>query len=128
MNDKLKGFAGRPILPPPAGRGSSENKHLVLVSKSDENKGRRIVRVSLHKRAVEKLGWQGKDCIYMEVTPDGDIVMMRDKLRGRELCAASGKAGRMYVRYAVIPEFYDALPTGCGQSVEIENGRIAFSL
>jgi hypothetical protein len=100
----------------------------VSVSKTDENKGRRIVRVSLHKRAVDKLNWQDGDQIRLDVTPEGAIVLSRDNQHGKSLCKASGRSGRKYIRYAVIPEFYDVLPVGTGREVEIDGGRIAFCL
>lgn len=129
MNDKLSRFAGRNVTPATSvRRGGTPSDALVSVSKSDEKKGRSIVRVSLHKRAVEKLAWQIGDRIRLDVTSEGALVMSRDNLKGRLLCKATGRQGRTYVRYAVIPEFYEALPAGVGTECEIDNGRLAFCL
>ncbi len=130
MNDKLARFAGINVMRGrgSTGRGSCPSDALVSVTKSDEKKGRRIVRISLHNRAVEQLTWQLGDRISMNVTEGGAIVLDRDNQHGRLLCKATGKAGRKYVRFVVVPEFYEVIPVGEGLEVEIDNGRMAFCL
>ena len=128
MNEKLAKFAGKPVTEPRRSFGGRSSDELVLVSKSDENKGRHIVRVSLHKRAINQLGWQKKDLVYLHITDEGDLLLFRDNDRGRSLCKATGSVGRQYVRYSVTPEFFDALPCGAGRQVEIANGCIAFCM
>ena len=128
MNDKLARFAGKNIASTKsAGRRGYTIDALVCVSKSDEKKGRFIVRISLHNRAVEQLAWQLGDRISLSVTSEGAIVLSRDNKQGRSLCKATG-AARKYVRFAVVPDFYAAIPAGIGQQVEIANGNIAFCL
>lgn len=128
-SNKLAQFAGQDVAPGTGGRrGGIPNNTLVSVSKSDENKGRHIVRISFHARALKQLGWQLRDRIHMDVLSDGAILLSRDNVRGRSLCKATGSAGRTYLRFAVIPEFYAAIPTGAGSVREIADGRIAFCL
>ena len=130
MNDKLARFAGWNVMNgrSKVGRGGASMNALVSVTKTTEKKGRCIVRISLHNRAVKQLVWQIGDRICMRVTCEGAIVLSRDKENGSSLCKATGKSGRSYVRFAVIPNFYDAITEGEGQEVEIENGCVAFLL
>jgi hypothetical protein len=128
MNSKLAQFAGQNVAPGHPRRGCVPSNSLVSVSKSDENKGRHVVRISFHARAIKQLGWQLHDHIQMTVMTDGAILLSRDNDRGRSLCKAIGSAGRTYLRFAVIPEFFAAIPTGAGSQVEIADGRMAFCL
>ena len=130
MNSKLAEFAGKMIVAPRCGngRGGAVSDALVSVTKCDEKQNRCVVRVSLHVRAVKQLGWQEGDHICMNVTPSGAIVLARNNTTGRKLAKATGCAGRMYIRFAVVPEFYQAIPVGAGREVEIADGAIAFVL
>ena len=129
MNDKLAKFAGRSITPKNAGHhGSVASDALVLVSKTDEKKGRHIVRVSLHARAVKQLAWQDGDRVRMDITENGAIVLGRDNTKGKTLGKATGSSARRYVRFHVIPELYEVMPVGPGHDVEIRDGLIAFEM
>jgi len=129
MNEKLAKFARQNVVPGNSrGRGRYTSNALVSVGKTDESKGRHVIRFSLHKRAVDQLAWQVGDLISLNITDEGAIVLQRDNEHGMTLCKATGKKGRKYVRFSVIPEFFAVVPNGDGNEVEISNGRIAFCL
>jgi hypothetical protein len=129
MNNKLAEFAGKRIVTTRGNNGHGvPSDTLVSVTKSDEKKNRTIVRVSLHARAVKQLGWQDGDRVCINVTDSGAIVLARNNTMGRQLVKATGCAGRRYLRFAVVPEFYQAIPVGAGREVEIADGAIAFVL
>jgi len=104
-----------------------------MVSKTDEkkgrSKGRSIVRVSFHARAIKQLGWIKNDRLTVAVSDTGKLVISRAADGdGRQLGVGNSKTTRSYVRFAVKPEFYKVLPAGAGKNVEIEFGAIAFDL
>ncbi len=135
MNEKLAAWAGRRITPTQSGKGCGRTNSdaLITVTKSTEGGKSRILRFSLHARAVKQLGWIIKDRIAMDVTKNGDIVLHRStSTDGRALSqSTSGRkvnGSRKYVRFAVVSEFYDAIETGDGRCVEIKDGAIAFGV
>lgn len=129
MNDTLKAWARKTICAPRgiSGSGSRPSDELVLVSKTDEKKGRSIVRVSFHARAIKQLGWIKNDRLTVAVSDTGKLVISR-AADGRQLGVGNSKTTRNYVRFAVDPEFYKVIPAGTGKNVEIEFGAIAFDL
>ena len=91
-----------------------------------------MLRFSLHERAVKQLGWIIKDRVALDVTKNGAIVLFRSS-SGRTLSqSTSGKnkinGSRNYVRFAIVPEFYEAIGSGDGRCVEIKDGAIAFEI
>lgn len=129
MNDTLKAWARKTICAPRHVYGSRPLDELVIVTKTDEKKGRSIVRVSFHARAIKQLGWIKNDRLTVAVSDTGKLVISRAADGGgRQLGVANGTTTRSYVRFAVDPEFYKVLPAGAGKNVEIEFGAIAFDL
>lgn len=130
MNDKLAAFAGKQIISSVSGwrKGGVARAELVGVTKNDEKKEAWSVRISLHSRAVQMLGWQTGDRIRIDVGQSGCLVLSRDNNVGRKLCMSTGKAKRRYVRFRVTKEFYDALPVGIGTNIEIDHGCISFDV
>ena len=130
MNEKLKEFAKKNVVPPPSRGINRPIDALVTLTKSTEKNSRKILNVSLHARAIAKLGWRDKDYIEFCITEEGDIVLRRGDgptartIRGNN----SNSSTRWRIRYMVIPELWEAITPCVGEDVEIEGGSIAFCI
>jgi hypothetical protein len=130
INSKLAKFANKEIRISPTGRRGGNNRieALVAVTKTTEGVKRHSIRISLHPRAVQSLGWILGDRINFAITDEGGFVMFRDA-KGTMLCGQStNKSKRSYVRASVTEEFFNAVDKAEGKEVEIEGGRIAFMI
>ena len=133
MNDKLKEWANKPFRPVGSrgGSGRGTDAELVRASKSTEGGKRHVVRFSFHARAAKQAGWMKDDHIRIEVTEKGIIAYRTNDPKDTTLIVGGGtgsKSSRLYVRVAVVPEFYNVFPVGAGREVEISNHAIAFVL
>jgi hypothetical protein len=134
MNAKLAKWVGRSVLKQNSGntRGSGPREDLVLLTKNTEGGKSTVVRISLHARLVKQAGLMHGDKISLNISPDGAIVLDRvSEGKSSSLCRAcgSGKTStRLYLRFPVVSEFFDAVDSGTGKNVEAAPGRIAFDL
>ena len=128
INSKLAKFAPMRVVNDSQNvRGSAGIDELIVVSKSKE-KTSHVLRFSIHRRAIKQLGWMKGDRIDMEVTESGALILYRGP-KGRTLGEpGDSKGNRMYCRFRVISEFYEAIDPQAGKNVEIADGRIAFEL
>ena len=128
MNQKLAAWCGRKIRPDIThGRTGAPLAALVVASKSNEKGKRTVIRFSFHARAIKQLGWLHKDRLQMDITKDGGLVVFRGK-GGCSLGKSTSSTDRMYVRFVVVKDFYEAFEPSIGINVEIKDGAIAFDL
>ncbi len=130
MKSKLEAFINRPVtLPPRLGSvGRYPDGTLAVVSKS-RDQGRFYVRISLHSRAVQQLGWNESTKVSMRVIEGGTIVAYAD---GAGYTLSPNHKNKVSARWGVSirvsPAFFDAVDPGIGRGVEIDKGMIAFNL
>ena len=136
MNSKLAMFAGMTVVRKRiGGSGKGPSDSLVLVTKRRDSETVRTVRISIHPRAIRKLGWITGDYVQFHILASGAVVLTRasGESEGRKLCCQVGKSSssanvRQYLRYAVIDELFDAIEPGAGRNVEISEGSLAFEI